>query len=120
MASIPSQYDDCVVIAAPIEIVEPFVESETIPVAERLEVAGAEMLTTELFVPERVRLIPESPIVEPDAVVFPAVLAPRRLMLLFSAAAPGAATDMERFTPAVFTVMEPEMFAPLNVVAVPA
>jgi hypothetical protein len=55
-------------------------------------------------VPEKVRFTPDQPIVEPVAVVLPAVLAPRRLIALFSAAAPGAATEIA--SPAVFKVME--------------
>jgi len=40
------------------------------------------------------------------------------LTLIF--AAPGAATLNDRFNPALFCVIEPEIFAPLNVVPVPA
>ena len=58
------------------------------------------MFMPDPFVPDRVRLIPDSPIVEPDAVVLPAVLAPVKANQLFSAAAPGAATDAVIIEPA--------------------
>jgi len=64
------------------------------------DVAGALIFTTLPFVPESVRLIPEYPIVEPLAVVFPAVFAPSRFTQLFSAAAPGAATEAVIIEPA--------------------
>ena len=57
-------------------------------------------MTTLPLVPLKVRLIAEYPIVEPDAVVSPAVFAPRRLTQLFSAAAPGAATEAVMMLPA--------------------
>jgi hypothetical protein len=83
------------------EIVEPAVLTVRPLVPTKLEVAGAEILTTEPFVPESVRLIPEYPMVEPEAVVLPAVLAPSRLIQLFSAAAPGAATEAVTIPPAL-------------------
>jgi hypothetical protein len=59
------------------------------------------MFITLPLVPDRVTLIPLSPIVEPDAVVFPEVLVPTRLNQLFSAAAPGAATLAVMIEPAL-------------------
>ena len=53
-----------------------------------------------MLVPERVILTPDHPIVDPVAVVFPAVLAPRRFMALLSAAAPGGATEAVTIPPA--------------------
>lgn len=81
-------------------IVLPFVLIDTRPVALNELVAGAEIFTTLLLVPDNVRLIPEYPMVEPVAVVFPAVFAPSRLIALFSAAAPGAATEAVIIDPA--------------------
>jgi hypothetical protein len=52
------------------------------------------------LVPLRVRFNPDQPIVEPVAVVFPAVFAPKRLIALFSAAAPGEATEAVIIPPA--------------------
>ncbi len=81
-------------------MVLPFTDMLTCPVADRLDVAGADMFTTLPLVPDSVRLIPEYPIVEPDAVVLPDVLAPKRFTQLFSAAAPGAATEAVMMEPA--------------------
>lgn len=80
-------------------MVEPLVDRLTCPVALRLEVAGAEILIADAFVPDKVRLMPDQPIVEPEAVVFPAVFAPSRFIQLFSAAAPGAATEAVTIPP---------------------
>ena len=77
------------------------VEIDNCPVADSELVAGAEMLIALPFVPERVRLIPDQPIVEPVAVVLPAVLAPSRFIGLTSTAAPGAATEAVMIPPAL-------------------
>jgi hypothetical protein len=58
--------------------------------------------------------------VDPEAVVFPAVFAPRRLNQLFSAAAPGGATDIESESPWVLWVIVAEIFAPVKPLPVPA
>ena len=94
------------------EMVDPFVLMITPPTPTKLEVAGALILTTLPFVPESVRLIPEYPMVDPLAVVLPAVLAPSRLTQLFSAAAPGAATEAVIMDPA--DVPNVTLFALLN------
>lgn len=58
-----------------------------IPVAPtRLEVGGAENTIWLPFVPDSVKLTPENPSVDPEAVVLPAVFAPNRFTLLLSAA----------------------------------
>ena len=95
--------DDCVVFdtayaprePTPTDIVLPFVANDTTPVAESDEVAGADIAIWDPFVPESVTLIPDRFIVEPDAVVLPEVF-PDRFIQLFSAAAPGAATEIAR------------------------
>ncbi len=56
---LPNTVELYVVPGTPIEIVEPLADSDTKPVADRLEVAGADMLIAEPLVPDRVRLIPE-------------------------------------------------------------
>ena len=84
------------------------------------DVAGAEITTCDPLVPESVMFCPLQPMVEPVAVVFPAVLAPSRLIALASAAAPGAATEADRLRPAELSVRLAEMLAPANVVPVPA
>ena len=54
----------------PIEIVDPLVDRDTMPVATSDDVAGALITIWLLLVPDSVRLMPEKPRVEPDAVVF--------------------------------------------------
>src|SRR5689334_3260100 len=76
-------------------IVEPAVATEIPFTPTRELVAGTLITIWESLVPESVMLTPENPSVEPEAVVLPEVLAPRRLTQLFSAAAPGAATLTE-------------------------
>jgi hypothetical protein len=84
------------------------------------EDAGALIPMTLPFVPDRVMLLPPlRAMVEPLAVVLPVVL-PVRLNQLFSAAAPGAATDRDNASPAVLWVMDPEIFAPVKPDVVPA
>ena len=65
-------------------------------------------------------LIPDNPIVDPVAVVLPAVFAPSRAKALLSAAAPGGATDTDKFKPALLSVIDPDALLPWNVVPVPA
>ena len=83
------------------EIVLPFVLMDTCPVADKLDKGGAENTIWLALVPDSVRLMPLNPSVLPDAVVLPDVFAPSRLTLLFSAAAPGAATDAVMIPPAL-------------------
>src|SRR5678816_2621083 len=112
-----SKYDAIII---PALMVDPAVLIVTPLKPTRLEVPGALITIWLAFVPESVRFRPDRPMVDPDAVVFPAVFAPRRLCQLFSAAAPGAATESERLRPTLLCVIEPEIFAPLKVVPVPA
>ena len=87
-----------------------------------------EITTCELFVPESVTQLPAlHPIVEPEAVVLPAVLAPSRLIQLFSAAAPGAATEIlmpldaivpEALVPAKAAVAATKLLPALDAIAV--
>ena len=81
-------------------IVEPFVLSDTAPVADRLEVAGTLNSICDTLVPLSVMLTPENPRLEPVIEVAPAVFAPNSVTAFCSAAAPGAATEAVMIPPA--------------------